>query len=299
MRRKLRKSMSWLLTVSMIFSLVFGAIPTASAASTQGKIISIDSYSEALTDTNSTTMTVEVRDIHADEGAEALDSFEVPNIRKSASTVEFSITQEYLAQYQISGIAISPESHYTVTVDAPQHQSVYFTTGVGENPTLTIYVTEASNVLKLKNETDDIGTITYKSGDTITDIYIYLNNEEEPVAEFKDIGLQSSHSENFVLHLNSGYYYGDATNSLDCAPGGATWESPYQYLIINQPLKENTLSLYFYTFEDGVNLDFERTINRGNVIGVDDACKSLTLNYTYGNRDWEINYDQWEQQYTI
>ena len=32
MRRKLRKSMSWLLTVSMIFSLVFGAIPTASAA---------------------------------------------------------------------------------------------------------------------------------------------------------------------------------------------------------------------------------------------------------------------------
>ena len=57
--------------------------------------------------------------------------------------------------------------------------------------------------------------------------------------------------------------------------------------------------MYFYTFEDGVNLDFERTINRGNVIGVDDACKSLTLNYTYGNRDWEINYDRWEQQNTI
>ena len=35
MRRKLRKSLSWLLTVSMIFSLVFGAIPTASAVDLQ------------------------------------------------------------------------------------------------------------------------------------------------------------------------------------------------------------------------------------------------------------------------
>ena len=47
MRRKLRKSLSWLLTVSMIFSLVFGAIPTASAVDDEteinlGEIGSID-----------------------------------------------------------------------------------------------------------------------------------------------------------------------------------------------------------------------------------------------------------------
>lgn len=32
MKRKLRKSLSWLLTVAMIFSLFCGMIPTASAA---------------------------------------------------------------------------------------------------------------------------------------------------------------------------------------------------------------------------------------------------------------------------
>ena len=36
MKRKLRKSLSWLLTVAMIFSLVFGAIPTASAVGSEG-----------------------------------------------------------------------------------------------------------------------------------------------------------------------------------------------------------------------------------------------------------------------
>ena len=35
MKRKLRKSLSWLLTVAMIFSLFCGMIPTASAATNQ------------------------------------------------------------------------------------------------------------------------------------------------------------------------------------------------------------------------------------------------------------------------
>ena len=48
MRRKLRKSLSWLLTVSMIFSLVFGAIPTASAAlnDTEFHIMDMDKIKE-------------------------------------------------------------------------------------------------------------------------------------------------------------------------------------------------------------------------------------------------------------
>lgn len=42
MKRKLRKSLSWLLTVAMIFSLFCGMIPTASAAAVNNDYITVE-----------------------------------------------------------------------------------------------------------------------------------------------------------------------------------------------------------------------------------------------------------------
>ena len=178
---RFRKPISCLLSLAMVLSLFCGVTPAASAAEhgNENGIITID-CEPAYSDLNRTSMRVEVK---MATSFDTLESFEVDSIRKNtADTVTISINQDYLAKYEISSIEINSGKGYTGWDNAgntAQWKQITFSTGVGENPTLTVYLSEAQNVLPLTDSTGTVnmGTIAYRPGNQTRTVEVYLNYE--------------------------------------------------------------------------------------------------------------------------
>ena len=130
-------------------------------------------------------------------------------------------------------------------------------------------------------------TIAYKEGLQRTNVNVFLNYE--PFCSFEDVYIANSLN-NFILTLNSGFYYGVADNSLDYSSeilgqiitfekgnGGDTYNKLTYSLPSTSHVnkdKLNTIDLYMFTYDDGVEIDFTRAIN-GNP-----AHPELCLLYT-------------------
>ena len=304
MKRKLRKSLSWLLTVAMVFSLFCGMIPTASAVEQNSNTSYINvEYEGSSAPTPRTNLTIQVK---STEGQD-LQSIELNDTWSGGFvSMTISIQDQWLAQYEIADISISGTAAdiqgNTPGVGDDTMQSQTFTwTAYGDKTTITVTLgdVDPNRILKLQNDEVDIGTIMYIPGDVKTNINVYLNNSDEPVTTFKNIGIQNMRAMNFVLNLKSGYFYGDARRSIECDPVGTTWTNQ-RYITFTQPNQTNTLDLYFFTFEDGVNLDFERTVNMNATSDlIDEACPSLTVSYTLNGKTYTITHDTWDQTGTI
>ena len=304
MKRKLRKSLSWLLTVAMVASLFCGAIPTASAVEQNSNTSYINvEYEGSSAPIPRTDLTIQVK---STEGQD-LQSIELNDTWSGGfASMTISIQDQWLAQYEIADISISGTAAdiqgNTPGVGDDTMQSQTFTwTAYGDKTTITVTLgdVDPNRILKLQNDEVDIGTITYIPGDVKTNINVYLNNSDEPVTTFKNIGIQNMRAMNFVLNLKSGYFYGDARRSIECDPVGTTWTNQ-RYITFTQPNQTNTLDLYFFTFEDGVNLDFERTVNMNATSDlIDEACPSLTVSYTINGKTYTITHDTWDQTGTI
>ena len=311
MKRKLRKPLSWLLTFAMVISLFCGMIPSASAAEygNENGIITID-CAPAIIHDNKTSMDVQVK---VKESSSVLESFTVDNIKKTTSTMTISVNQAYLAEYEIDSIEISTDKNYTGWNDdwnTAHEKQITFSTGVGENPTLTVYLSENENVLELtdNNNTIDMGVIAYRPGNQTTTVEIYLNYEK--IHTYNDVGIHSG-TNNFILSLNDGYYYGidvdggveiDAPLSFESSNDAQsiTWASPYTHLNysitdgVDSGIK-NTVKLYFFDYNNGVNVDLNRNVN-GNLAywDADEACPSLEIqfedeDYTYTYENWNVH----------
>lgn len=302
MKRKLRKSLSWLLTVAMIFSLFCGMIPTASAVPgdvtfSEGNYVDITYYNGIGGKTN---LTVNVVDKDTSETLEILSLGEAYCAGGFSTTI--SLKESQFADYQIADVTGDGFIISGLTIgsgDDTRQEVVFSWVHYSDSTEITVYLEEAENVLELKNSSDDIGTITYTPGDVNTNINVYLNNSDKPIVTFKNVGIQNAGAMNFVLNLKSGYFYGDARRSMECDPVGTTWTNQ-RYITFGQPNQTNTLDLYFFTFEDGVNLDFERTVNM-NAAGdlIDEACPNLTVSYTLDGKTYTITHDTWDQTGTI
>ena len=299
----------------MVLSLFCGVTPAASAAEhgNENGIITID-CEPAYSDLNRTSMRVEVK---MATSFDTLESFEVDSIRKNtADTVTISINQDYLAKYEISSIEINSGKGYTGWDNAgntAQWKQITFSTGVGENPTLTVYLSEAQNVLPLTDSTGTVnmGTIAYRPGNQTTTVEVYLNYEL--INTYSDIGIFDG-TNNFILDLQDGYYFGQNVNggvAIDNAfdfestngSQSITWPSPYttmDYTITNGIDNgiRNTVQLYFFDYNDGVNVDFNRKVN-GNLgyLDPDAACPSLEIQFE--NEDYAYTYDAWQLHNSI
>ena len=127
MKRKLRKPLSWLLTVAMIFSLFCGMIPTASAASgSSGESLFTFEYSDG-------GMTIVLQD----EKGNQLDTFVAQDYQKGwVGTNVLTVNNDYV---------ITDISHETGTIT----RLVYGETGcsfaytfIGDESTLYVTVRE-------------------------------------------------------------------------------------------------------------------------------------------------------------
>lgn len=107
MKRKLRKSLSWLLTVAMIFSLFCGMIPTASALPIEnttitgdGGVISTTYYQDTIS--GQTTLTIVVKN----SAGEEIDRMVATQTYQTATTMIITLNEAYHGVYELDDITI-------------------------------------------------------------------------------------------------------------------------------------------------------------------------------------------------
>ena len=300
MRRKLRKSLSWLLTVSMIFSLVFGAIPTASAAPGD------ETYSESeyvdVTYYNGPGATANLTILVQDNTGKTLDTISLKDIYNGGGRVTISIKDDHISSWEIA--EVRAENNINIGDATPggagdTTQNVTFSWSIrniveGDTGTAIVELkpVDTNRLLNLKDDDKniDIGTIIYLPGDEDkADINVFLNYDH--VCSFENVGITGSRAQNFVLNLKDGYYYGGAENNIISSPDGTSWNGSMLTFAAGD---DHTLNLYFFTYENGVNVDFERTVNL-TLSQIDNACPSLNIQFTdTSGKKYSILYDAWD-----
>ena len=312
MKRKLRKSLSWLLTVAMVFSLFCGMIPTASAVSVEeSQYISIDEYNAGTDYTANTQMTVRVM---SPDGQQLEEIGPFRALRPDAS-MTVSIKDKYIGTYEFDTCDISKSNIGTGSIDnwndvndTPTEQTFMYRTYTSET-TITITLKEAENTRNLIKDDLNLGSITYIPGLQNTNVVVYLNNKE--FCRFNNLMIQADRANNFVLDLKPGYYYG-VSNAIrtnydyDSTEEGQTLSyagSMLTYVLKTGPLifkdKVDTLYLYLYTFDesDGINVNFDR---RGILPGeFDGACPELNISYNLNGETYSFTWKKWEAHYNL
>ena len=287
MKRKLRKSLSWLLTVAMIFSLFCGMIPTASAASArQGEYISVEYNDTSILPR--TSLTIQVLGPNNQE----LEIIELGDIYGLGPDMTVAIQDQWIGTYEFNSASISQGTltAWNDVTDTAIRQYFNWST-TAESATITITLKEAENTLTLADEKSelDFGYIAYEPGnEDFADINVYLNYQ--PVCSFNNVGITGSRANNFVIRTDEGYYFGDAVYSI-------TGASLSGNMLTFGAGDAHTINLYFFTYE-GFDVDFERTVN-GVTINNDDACPSLDITFTVGGEPYSITYDGWTDTNTI
>ena len=312
MKRKLRKSLSWLLTVAMVFSLFCGMIPTASAVEiADSQYISVDDYNDGTDLTVNTQMTIKVM---APDGnlLEEIGPFRA--LRPDAS-MTVSIKDEYIGTYEFDTCEISKSDIGTGSIDywndvndTPTEQTFMYRTYTSET-TITITLKEAEYTKDLVKDDLNLGFISYMPGMQNTNVVVYLNNEE--FCRFDNLMIQEDRANNFVLNLNDGYYYGVSNairTNYDYTSTQSGQTLSYTGTMLSYGLKTDsvifkdkvdTLYLYIYTFDenDGINVNFDR---RGILPGeFDGACPELNISYNLNGETYSFTWKKWEAHYNL
>ena len=145
MKRKLRKSLSWLLTVAMIFSLFCGMIPTASAASArQGEYISVEYNDTSILPR--TSLTIQVLGPNNQE----LEIIELGDIYGLGPDMTVAIQDQWIGTYEFNSASISQGTltAWNDVTDTAIRQYFNWST-TAESATITITLKEAENTLTL------------------------------------------------------------------------------------------------------------------------------------------------------
>lgn len=168
MKRKLRKPLSWLLTVAMIFSLFCGMIPTASAESASNDYISFEyDYNLAA---QSTTMTVNVQD----ENGNPLGSPIVVTDFYKGVIVNVEIVPVQ-SQYEI----LSVEATDGASITSPEYFGGRYSCNLYSlnGGTITVTLCPASDDPIIKGDDFDTGTVEYRLYKPQILKMLYLNGD--------------------------------------------------------------------------------------------------------------------------
>ena len=152
MKRKLRKPLSWLLTVAMIFSLFCGMIPTASAASTSNQYVSIDYDEDSSTDTK-TTLTVNV----VGTDGKTVATTKIDSLQATANTITISLNGDIQDTYDIESVSCSGGSVTSEDLNSDTYKCLF----TGYNRIFTVKLADEFVPPEIKNPIDATGTIVY------------------------------------------------------------------------------------------------------------------------------------------
>lgn len=125
-----------------------------------------------------------------------------------------SLNPAYYGVYELDDVSLEKGSisDWSGSFDDSYETTFTWSSRSNSSDTMTVTLKEAEHTLLLKNGELDMGTIAYKEGLQRTNVNVYLNYE--PFCSFEDVYIANSLN-NFILTLNSGFYYGVADNSLD------------------------------------------------------------------------------------
>ena len=152
MKRKLRKSLSWLLTVAMIFSLFCGMIPTASAASTSNEYVSID-YDEGSSTDTKTTLTVNV----VGTDGKTVATTKIDSLQATANTITISLNGNIQDTYDIESVSCSGGSVTSEDLNSDTYKCLF----TGYDRIFTVKLADEFVPPEIKNPIDATGTIVY------------------------------------------------------------------------------------------------------------------------------------------
>ena len=298
--RKLKKALSLVLAIALVLGL---CTIGAAAAGHSGEYITVDPYDGPGLKTD---LTVKVVNVSGDV-LETIGSFETYS---TGSTMTISLNSAYYGVYELEGVSLEKGnvSNWSGSFNDSYEITVTWSSS-NSSDTMTVTLKEAEHTLKLENNGISLGTIAYKEGLQRTNVNVYLNYE--PFVSFEDVHIANSLN-NFVLSLNDGYYYGVADNNLDYSseiPGQTitytigNGDGIYNKLTFGVPStsvsyqdKLNTIDLYMFTYDDGIDVDFTRAINDNPAhLDLANACEKLDISFTYGGNDYTFEYTEWDQ----
>ena len=310
MKRKLRKSLSWLLTVAMIFSLFCGMIPTASALPIEnttitgdGGVISTTYYQDTIS--GQTTLTIVVKN----SAGEEIDRMVATQTYQTATTMIITLNEAYHGVYELDDITIDDGEIRDWSGNFDSGFQKEFTCDPGsQNATITVTLKEPTHTIVLNDRNDQqFGAIVYKEGVNSVTVNTYLNYELVGT----DTIQMANTVNNFRLSLHDGYYFDtDQMQQVKCIsdiPGQTftynrgTDGKTYDNLVIGLPAApplvtshRGTVELYFFTYEDGVKVDFTRYVD-GGALNLDNACETQTISFEKDGQEYSFEYADWSQ----
>ena len=299
--QKIKRGLSLLLAVALVLSL---CTIGAAAAGKTGEYISVQHYDGP---GRKVSLTVKV----VDAAGKVLETIGPFDTYRSGWTMTISLNPAYYGVYELADVSLEKGriSDWSGSFDDSYETTFTWSSRSNSSDTMTVTLKEAEQTLLLKNGELDMGTIAYKEGLQRTNVNVYLNYE--PFCYFEDVYIANSLN-NFILTLNSGFYYGVADNSLDYSSeipgqtitfvkgnGGDTYNKLTYSLPSTSHVnkdKLNTIDLYMFTYDDGVEIDFTRAIN-GDLAHQElpDACGKLNISFEYDGADYAFEYGKWDQ----
>ena len=195
-----------------------------------------------------------------EEGTETTDSTTVPN----EENVEQQVS---VPQTLAAAPAAAPETRQTSSFD-----------------------------LKSEDGTVDLGVINYtQGGDQTTTFQVYLNYM--PVCTISDVNIQARSIDynNFQVVANGDYYLRDVTlvdSTLDAQTVVYYESTDSLQFSRGYASGKNTVALYFFNYDSGVEADFNRQVNNG-VLHLDEACSELNIHFVVDGFETVTTYTNW------
>ena len=150
--------------------------------------------------------------------------------------------------------------------------------------------------LKSEDGTVDLGVINYtQGGDQTTTFQVYLNYM--PVCTISDVNIQARSIDynNFQVVANGDYYLRDVTlvdSTLDAQTVVYYESTDSLHFSRGYASGKNTVALYFFNYDSGVEADFNRQVNNG-VLHLDEACSELNIHFVVDGFETVTTYTNW------
>lgn len=279
-----------------------GVVVGGKTVNSTNEIFSVEYYEGLETDLRSNLTVIAV-----DQDNQEIDRAEIGAAYRAGWTMTITLNDAYKTAYELVDVTGADEVNVSDwSGDFNDAQSSTFTwSDNGDNATIYLHIAEASHVIELKNDTVDLGTITWKEGGKqLTTVEAYLNYELVYTSEPLNI---SNALNNFALDVNDGYYF-DTVNMQDIKYSsnidGQTFTynslGDYNKLVFGMVSSlfsgNNTIKLYFFNYENGIKTDFTRAINENlAAVNADAACDTLNISFSYADKEYSFPYTDFSQ----
>ena len=212
MKRKLRKSLSWLLTVAMVISLFCGMIPTASAATVTGSnnYVTVD-YDNTGASSNSTLM-VQVFGI---DGT-TVETIEITDAALESQVVTINLTSAVSTTYDMEEVTISGSGTTQVPTLSSDSYSVRWMPTAHQDTSISVYLCNQFVPPEIKNPIDTSVTIAYHISEPQMLKILHNANVDLADVDLENIDAQVRYVEQYGLNWTNSF--SDINRAADTIP---------------------------------------------------------------------------------